>query len=150
MTLAHVTTMRHTQETSIHRFLYSRVMLIVSVAFCVFIFFQLIKVVQKSAETEREVSRLRDERTQLEINKKQLSELRSFLQTDYFAESEARTKFGYKKEGETAIIVTEPPSASDAASDPTSPVAPTARYDQPIEERSTIRLWWDYFFSRSQ
>lgn len=141
--------MRHPQETRIHRFLTSRVMLVVSVVFCAFIFFQLIKVVQKSAETERDVTRLRDERTQLEASKKQLVELRSFLQTDYFAESEARTKFGYKKEGETAVIITEPASVPDAASFTTRPATPTARYGQLIEERSTMRLWWDYFFSRT-
>lgn len=124
-------------------------MLIVSAVFCALIFFQLIKVVQKSAETEREVTRLRDERTQLEASKKQLVELRSFLQTDYFAESEARTKFGYKKEGETAVIITEPPSEANAVSDLTRPGESDPRYGQPAEGRSTMRLWWDYFFNRS-
>ena len=89
------------------RALYSRVVLVGSILVCAFLFFQLVQVVSRSTSTGKEIASLRSEVESLQTEQKRLEQLRSFLQTDFFAEQEARTKFGLQKEGEHALILSK-------------------------------------------
>lgn len=139
--------MKRHEALSLRQFLSNRWALCVSILLCAFIFFQTIKVVSKGASTDSEISELKDVREKMLDEQKKLEQIQKFLLTDYFAESEARTKFGYKKSNETAVIIsknTEMPIQFENASE-------TREVDVSTGEHNKARgryavLWWDYFF----
>lgn len=128
------------------QWLRSRVTLVVSVALAAFLFFQLIVIVQKSSETDRDIEALRQERTRLNDEQEQLSKIHTFLDTDYFAEAEARTKFGYQKKGEVAVIITDENQEERGVLQDTQKI--TSQSIATSEDIPRARLWWQYFFGK--
>lgn len=137
---------RH-EAPSFRRFLSTRWTLGISIALCAFIFFQLIQVVQKSASTDKEIKLLQKESDQLGREQKDLEKMRSFLQTDYFAESEARTKFGYAKKGEATVIISDSAEESSANTGKQTRTQQAQNSDTDYSASSgRMRAWWQYFF----
>lgn len=136
------------------RILYSRVMLVFSIIIFIVVFFQLIQVVSRGSQTDKEISGLQKQVDELNTEQKRLEQIKSFLQTDFFAEREARTKFGMQKTGEHAVIITGEDAGSPIPNDPTGSVSDTrkaatlqnqASNTLPVEE-TNIHLWFRYFF----
>lgn len=147
--------MPRSEPKSIRRLLAQRGALTVSVALCAFLFFQLVGVVRKSADTDATIDLLRAEHVRLSEEKKKREHIRALLETDYFAEREARTKLGYKKNGERAVIITEEESALLAPSDTThnaGTAAPSsravARGNAAVAPENYAERWWRFFFGR--
>lgn len=144
------------------RALYSRVVLVGSILVCAFLFFQLVQVVTRSTSTGKEIASLRSEVESLQTEQKRLEQLRSFLQTDFFAEQEARTKFGLQKEGEHALILSKQNSASrsDSRDDSTEygdtrSAANRAGQGKDgslasdlNDQEKNYHRWWQFFFGR--
>ncbi len=146
---------------SIQRLLYSRIMLVVSGIICVSLFFQLVRVVTRTSQTDKEIKSLEKEVASLEADQQHLQQLRSFLQTDYFAEREARTKFGLQKAGEKTVIITEGGVNDDSLGAEGSPYQKTEDDESSSEKKQAIqengvgaekpyRLWSRYFFGKTQ
>ena len=79
-----------------------------SVVLCLLLFFQLVRIVVKSSSTDREIRAMQSAHTQLVQEYNQLERMRSYLDSDFFAEREARVHLGYKKEGEKVVIIQSP------------------------------------------
>lgn len=128
------------------QWLRSRVALIASVLFAAFLFFQLIVIVQKSSETDRDIEALRQERARLKDEQEQLSKLHTFLGTDYFAEAEARTKLGYQKKGEVAVIITDGNQEEQVVFQENQKT--TSQSMAASGDIRHVRMWWQYFFGK--
>lgn len=145
---------------TLRRFLTSRVALVGSIVVCAMLFFQLIQVVTRSASTGKDIAALQTQVDSLQSEQKRLEQLRSFLQTDFFAEQEARTKFGLQKDGEHAVIISNKDDRSDSGStaiggnNRSGAGAETA--ESPVSQKSgagtalkkNYHRWWQFFFSR--
>ncbi len=128
------------------QWLRSRVALLASVLLAAFLFFQLIVIVKKSSETDHDIEALREERTRLKDEQERLSRLHTFLDTDYFAEAEARTKLGYQKKGEVAVIITDDNQEEQVVLQDSQGAASQS---MPVSGNTPhVRLWWQYFFGR--
>ncbi len=143
---------------TLRRFLTSRVALVASIVVCAVLFFQLVQVVTRSASTGRDIASLTSQVESLKAEQKRLEQLRSFLQTDFFAEQEARTKFGLQKEGEHALIISRPddssrsgsndtqPSKSDTSTQSSEGALRSRSVVQAILEQKNYHQWWQFFF----
>lgn len=87
----------------------------------------------RDAEIRREIARLEARARELEDRKVRTLELLEKIQTDAYAESEARTRLGLKKPGERVLVVAE----GGVATDTPRTVAP---------DRQIWKKWWRYFF----
>lgn len=56
---------------------------------------------------DREISDLRQEIDSLETGNKDLKKLLAYLESDQFAEAEARLNFGLRKKGEEVVVIKE-------------------------------------------
>lgn len=139
--------MKRHKAPSFRQFLSNRWALGASILLCAFIFFQTIKVVSKGASTDSEIATLKDARENMLEEQKKLEQIQKFLQTNYFAESEARTKFGYKKSGETAVIISNnsETSAQFENASGTGEGNTSIGYQNKTQGRYAV-LWWNYFF----
>lgn len=120
--------------------------LVASVLLAAFLFFQLIVIVQKSSDTDRDIEALRQERARLRDEQEKLSKLHTFLGTDYFAEAEARTKLGYQKKGEMAVIITDENQEEQGVIQDAQ--VTTSQSTATSEDTPHARLWWQYFFGK--
>lgn len=139
--------MKRHEALSLRQFLSNRWALGASILLCAFIFFQTIKVVSKGASTDSEIATLEDARENMLEEQKKLEQIQKFLQTNYFAESEARTKFGYKKSNETAVIISknsETPAQFENASG-TREESGSTGYKNKAQGGYAV-LWLNYFF----
>lgn len=135
------------------RILYSRLLLAVSIVIFLAVFFQLIQVVSRGSATDKEIDGLEKQVEELNTEQKRLEHIKSFLQTDFFVEREARTKFGMQKKGEHAVIITgkeqgEPPSsaATDAVVYTKKSASPHDKTSNPRDDETNNHLWFRYFF----
>jgi len=101
--------------------------------------FSLSKVIWKNYQIEKELKDLKETVSVLEEENQHFSNLISYFKTDAYREKEARQKLGYKKPGESVVLVPnveEPSSVSVYQEENTKP-------------KSTSRSWWDFFFKRT-
>ena len=94
----------------------------------------------KRYQVNREVETLKAEIAKLETGNRDLSDLISYLQTDFFAEQEARLKLGLQKPGEKVAII---PSAETGVG-PELAISSGEEYNE--KTLSNPRKWWRYFF----
>lgn len=139
--------MRQRQSPALRRLLYSRAMLIISVVLCGGLFFELVKVVTKSSTTDQEIALLEEESERLADEYQRLERLTTVLESDYFAEREARTKLGYKKPGEHAVIIVARESTdaltSESQKNTVQPSTERTSHDLP---EPPVHRWWRFFF----
>lgn len=141
--------MRQRQLPTLTRFLYSRAMLVISVALCAGLFFQLVKVVTRSTTTDQDIALLEEENARLADDYQRLERLTTVLESDYFAEREARTKLGYKKTGEQAVIIVAQgsPDTSTIESKKNT-LRPSAESQSDAVSEQNAQRWWRFFFAR--
>lgn len=139
--------MRQRQPPGLTRLLYSRAMLVISAVLCVGLFFQLVKVATKSSATDQEIALLEEESERLADEYQRLERLTAVLESDYFAEQEARTKLGYKKPGENAvIIVTREATDVTKTESKKNIVQRSSERTSDEEPESFAHRWWRFFF----
>lgn len=143
---------------SLAQFLRSRIVFFVGIALCIFIALNFVKVFSKSYSTRQDIKRLKDEIGKLEKNQQRLDEFYSLLSSDFFAEKEARLKFGLQRQGEHAIVIQEngasiersesqKDSSNDSKSQNTLLVSDSDVGRKDAGKQNNPKIWWDYFFS---
>lgn len=143
--------MRRGLVEQFRRVLTSRIAFGFSILLCTFIFFQLIEVVTRSTSTGKDIASLQAQVDTLQTEQKRLEQLRSFLQTDFFAEQEARSKFGLVKQGERALILKDsseqdknPQGVQEGGQQGGSSHSSSPPVRAPDEKN--YHLWWRFFF----
>ncbi|MBI2483997.1 septum formation initiator family protein [Candidatus Uhrbacteria bacterium] len=111
---------------------------------------------QKSYQTDSDISELHADLEETTKKRQQLESMRDLLASDFFAENEARTKFGLRKAGEIVAVVPNaevvPTLADNGSSESHAnfsipyPQSEDTREDQPAMIHAR---WWDYFFGVS-
>lgn len=124
-----------------------------------FLVFQFSQVFYQRYSTDKEINDYHDEIGKLESQQKRLNDAMAFLNTDFFAEREARTKLGLQKPGEQIVVVPEdqlatpkseatekaPKKAPRLAGLPTVTTTSSDGVTTPVEQKNPTQ-WWGYFF----
>ncbi len=97
----------------------------------------LFREIMRKVEIQKEIMKLEDEVSRLENRNTELSSLIQYFKTDEYIEMEARTKLGYKKPGETVVVV---------ATNTNSAQQTTNESSVQDLKKSNWQLWLDYFF----
>lgn len=99
------------------------------------------KIFYKNYEADKDIEALKKDVALLEDNHQRLEKINTFFESDFFAEKEARLKFGMKKEGEHVVVIQDTHRESRAAENDRkeSEEEVTGKKSNPIQ-------WWDYFF----
>jgi len=108
--------------------------------FCIFLFLVILlglaKGTIKNYKVDSEIENLQDEINNLERQNQELGQLIDYLKSDTFVEQEAKLKFGYKKSGETLVVI--PNQEIEEIKDTEEPIS--SELANPIK-------WWLYFFN---
>jgi cell division protein FtsB len=92
-------------------------------------------------EVNKEISDLHKEIQDLEASNKDLKKMKTYLESDAFAEKEARLDFGLKKEGEQVAII------EDGSNNVSNSGANGGTGDNSGQNKnSNLWKWWNYFF----
>lgn len=86
-------------------------------------------------QVKKEIDNLKSEINNLKKENTELDSLVKYFNSDEYIEASSREKLGYKKPGEKIVVFTE---ESDIK-------AEEAKNNK--ENKSNIKLWWDYFFN---
>ncbi|MFH1225670.1 MAG: septum formation initiator family protein [bacterium] len=97
----------------------------------------------KRYQVNQEIETLKTEIAKLETGNRDLNDLISYLQTDFFAEQEARLKLGLQKPGEKVVII----PSNEADIKPALAISEEGEYNE--KALSNPRKWWLYFFGAS-
>ena len=108
---------------------------------------QWILLIPKSSSTYDEIKDARNEVQELESQQKKLQDLNSFLQSDFFAEKEARTKLGMQKKDEHVVVLDSlaTPSGESVEKNEKNSIQNLDSLRQNGNEKNTTS-WWQYFF----
>jgi len=111
------------------------VALLLIVGYLIFIFS---KSVWRNYEVNNQVLNLEEDIEELQIKQEYFENLIAYFETASFAEKEARSKLGLKKEGETVLAL--PRSAQFETKN-------EEKIDEGVvEEKSNYQKWWHFFF----
>ncbi len=128
-----------------------------------FFAYQTAQVAIKRHQTEQDIQTFEKQVADLQHTQGSLQELNQFLETDFFAEKEARLKLGMQRPGEEVVVLTgkdaegQPVGSGDVNSE-NQPSTKTSSntvasngssLGTPAEkskEKSNPEKWWDYFF----
>ncbi len=93
-----------------------------------------------------EIKKLELQAKELEGKNNNLKNVLEYMQSDQFAEKEARTKLNYKKPGESVVVIEGSPS--DVKVTTTSPfdIPPEPPQAQELKATVYFNKWLDYFF----
>ena len=125
----------------------SKILAVINLAVIILVLFPLAKKINQQRALRREIKELETEAERIDDKNKDLGDLLNYLQSDGFAEKEARLNLDLKKPGEKVVIV------KDAARLPTAPEQSKSVFNIPgldkktAEIKSNPRKWLDYFFN---
>lgn len=91
----------------------------------------------KRYQVDKEIKKLETEISKLGESNRQLSDLLQYLNTDFFAEREARLKLGLQKPGEKVVVIPDKGSS----------MANSSEKEYNKKELSNPQKWWRYFFN---
>ena len=129
-----------------------------------FFAYQTAQVAIKRHQTKQDIQTFEKQVADLQHTKGSLQELNQFLETDFFAEKEARLKLGMQRPGEQVVVLTGKETTGDnntsnnssgdgkissVSSSGTSVVKNSTQEttEKPRKEKSNPGKWWDYFFA---
>lgn len=134
-------------RSRIQHILASRAVIFIAIPLIVFVLYQLAIVLQKTFRTDKDIGLLQSQVADLEKSQKRLQEFNAFLNTDFFAEKEARLKLGMQKKGEQVVVVTSHDIDGAPVDDQsTQAEGDTQRGDTKV--KSNAFAWWEYFFGQ--
>lgn len=122
---------------------------IFGLAVLVFLSFPLARNLSQRHKIDKEVAKMREEIGRIEKKNSGLKQLVNYLESDQFAESEARLKLGLKKNGEQVVGIKEEIKSADKAIEPQTVFNLPGLENQPLKAENNPLKWWKYFFSRS-
>lgn len=117
--------------------------------------YRAISLAQKSYRTDADISKLNSDLAEVTEKRQQLQSMRDLLASDFFAENEARTKFGLRKAGEMVAVVpssdtaqakVENENVEDSLQELSQVQQEIRNTQEPI--KNNIR-WREYFFGAS-
>mgnify|MGYP001604526162 FL=1 len=120
------------------RLLISKFIILLAIPVLVLLLFKLGEVLVMSYETNKDIRSLEKTIGDLEKSQRELREFTSFLQSDFFAEKEARLKLGLQKEGEIAVALSSPAQMRKSSG---SQEDIADRRD--AAQKSNSILWWE-------
>ena len=121
----------------------SKLFILALVLIVSFLGFNLFTQFSKSKEVENKVDKLKSEIEKTERDNTNLAELVDYFKSDLFVEKEARTKLGFKKQGESVVIVEDTPSEQKTENLPPDKLLALK------EKKINPQLWWEYFFTQN-
>lgn len=133
----------------LYRLLRSRIATISLSLFLLGAVYQTIQVVYKTYETETQIHTLQSQMNEGIKKREQLLDLQKIIQSDFFAEREARIKLGMKKENERVVVIpseAEKYEATISSKDNSSKQENSFGNKNAQTKNST--LWWNYFFTK--
>ncbi|MBI4272331.1 septum formation initiator family protein [Candidatus Uhrbacteria bacterium] len=125
----------------------SRLATIVIGIFLLATLYQTIRVAYKSYETQTQIAALQSQIDQSIKKREQLTQLQALLQSDFFAEREARIKLGMKKSNEQVAVIPIQDDGSKGGSE-FFENAKKSMLEKEGSKTNNSTLWWKYFFSR--
>jgi cell division protein FtsB len=101
------------------------------------------KNVSQRYAVDKEISDLQKQIIEIEASNNDLAKLKSYLQSDQFAEKEARLNLGLKKKGEQVAVVEDAASGFGVSGegDATAASIKENKNSNPVK-------WWNYFFGK--
>lgn len=128
-----------------------------------FFAYQTIQVILKRHQTEEDIQTFEKQVAELQKTQGSLQELNQFLETDFFAEKEARLKLGMQRPGEEVIIlkgndereeeqrtidseIDDSGSLNGSLETTTSTQTSSLVGKKDTKTKSNPAKWWDYFF----
>ena len=131
--------MKYREKMSPKRFFSSKLFLLLALVLLILIVLAVGKGILRRYQVNREIKALEVEIAKLENNNQELGELIEYLNTDFFAEQEARLKLGLSKEGENVIVVPDNDSSIVSLD-----IFSNKEYNE--KASSNPLKWWQYFF----
>lgn len=131
---------RTNHENTFHRALHSRSLLVVEVILLVLVGVALGKEVVIRYSIQREISQLQKQYQDLQGSNVEIGSVISYLESDTYAEEQARSKLGLKKEGESVILLPQDTQIAEQSSSQSATESATQ------DAQSNTTRWWDYFF----
>jgi len=131
---------RQQHENVFYHLLHSRALLAAEVIILILVSIALSREVITRYTVQREIRELEKQYGELERQNVEIGSVISYLESDAFAEEEARTKLGLKKEGESVILLPRADQIVEQSSNPSSRDAAAQN------TRSNTSRWWQYFF----
>ena len=108
-----------------------------------FLGFNLFTQFSKSKEVDNKIDELKSEIEKTGRDNTDLAELVDYFKSDLFVEKEARNKLGFKKQGESVVIVEN--TLSEQKTENLPPDKPLVSKEKKINPQ----LWWEYFFAQN-
>lgn len=123
----------------------SRSFLFITAVLLVFFAFNFFRAYWRDYQISREIAQLEESKKQWEEKKVKLLDKLSEIESDTYAESEAR-KLGLVKPGEQAVVIGK--GAKKIVTEETNPLAGGASAETKESTDSDPSLWWHYFFAK--
>ncbi len=142
-----------TERFNFKKFLQSKITLVVVCIVLVLIAVNAGKIFYKNYEADKDIEALKKDVAVLEDNHRRLEKINTFFESDFFAEKEARLKFGMRKEGEHVVVIQDAQREDGAGEnnkkgeEGVTTILPGGRevFIQNNKKSNPIQ-WWDYFF----
>ncbi|MEK7648911.1 MAG: septum formation initiator family protein [Patescibacteria group bacterium] len=114
----------------------------------VFLMWKFVSITLQTIESQSKIAALRSELEQMQSRQDNLKHMEEFFKSDFFAEREARMKFGLQKKNEQMVILQNNSKTSPFKKDsePSEEKNPSLIYGQNSPDRSIRVEWWKYFF----
>ena len=116
----------------------------------VFLMWKFSIITSQTIDNQSKIAHLKAELEQVQSRHEALKKMGDFFTSDFFAEREARLKFGYQKKGEHAIVLQQNPAltATNGEQKESSELyVEHGAGDQARIAKLPIRFqWWQYFF----
>lgn len=124
---------------------------ILGLAILILISIPLAKNISQRHKIDKEVASMQEEISRIEKKNSGLKQLATYLESDQFAESEARLKLGLKKSGEEVVGIKEEVVTSNENIEPQSVFnMPGLDNAEPMKPIANPARWWKYFFDKSK
>jgi cell division protein FtsL len=133
------------------RILYSQLVIIIGIVIIVLFSVGISKKMYRQHQINIEIAELKKETEKLEKNNQELYSLIDYLKSDDFLESEARTKLGLMKNGESVTVVSDDIKIldkSDNFENKTNQNNIKYKNKQKTVEISNPEKWLSYFFGK--
>jgi len=128
------------------KILRSRPFLFLVLIFFIWVAISVVKVSYKKYLLHQEVQKLQEQLANIQNQNARLAEYLQYLQSDSFAEKEAKDKLNMKKEGEEVIVVPELKENLASAGANLAPGSSALAEDKTPPAKSFWWKWWSYFF----
>lgn len=126
----------------------SKWLLVCLVAVAVILIIKFANVSFQMFRSQSQIAALKSDLEQLQEHQKELQGLEHFFQSDYFAEREARLRYGMQKKGEKTVILKQSEPQQKLNQDV---IAENHNNKEKITQPFSNSLsWWLYFFGASQ